>query len=217
MMFALIQAGAAFMYGLGIGFVNSIPVGPINISIIDTSFKRGFWQAFMIGLGALIVDVGYCAIGIFGIALMRDYVVEFFQPLGFPVLASLGARLIYKGRGDQFQQTFHPATQKELTKNFSMGFMIYLTNPLAVGFWIFTAGFIFSYQMIEKNMPDKVSFIIGMTLGTTLWFFLLAKIVAWKRMVISENTIRKISVGTGIMLLLFGMYLGYQYAMTFVQ
>lgn len=64
-------------------------------------------------------------------------------------------------------------------------------------------------------MPDKVGFIVGMTIGTALWFFLLAKVIAWKRMTISEDTIRKISVGTGAILLAFGIYLGYRYVLTF--
>ncbi len=215
MMFIILQSGAAFAYGLGIGFVNSIPFGPVSFSIIETSFKRGFWQAFMIGVGALIVDVLYCTVGIFGISLIQDYAVTFFQPLGCPVLAILGARLIYLSRSGRLQQTFHPPTQKELTKNFSLGIMLFLTNPLPIGFWIFTAGYIFSYQLIGINMPDKVGFIVGMTIGTALWFFLLAKVIAWKRMTISEDTIRKISVGTGAILLAFGIYLGYRYVLTF--
>lgn len=213
----IFQVTTAFLYGLGIGFINSIPIGPINISIIDTSFKRGFRQALMIGIGALVVDIGYCSIGIFGISLLKDHLVQMFLPFGFPVLALLGGRLFYKGYNNHMIKTFHPPTQKELTKNFTLGFLIYLTNPIAIGFWIFTAGFIFSYRLIERNITVQLSFILGMALGTAAWFFLLAKVVAHKRETISEETVKKITMVTGVFLVVFGMYLGYDYALTFKE
>ena len=211
----IFQATTALILGLGIGFINSIPIGPINISIIDTSFKRGFRQALMIGMGALVVDIFYCVIGIFGVSLIKDYIVEMFQPLGFPVLALIGGRLVYKGYNNHGTRTFHPPTQKELTKNFSLGFLIYLTNPLAIGFWIITAGFIFSHRLIERNMVDQLTFIAGMAIGTAAWFLSLAKFVALKRTVISEETVKKITMITGSVLILFGLYLGYDFLLTF--
>ena len=205
----------AFLYGLGIGFINSIPIGPINVSIIDTSFKRGFSQAFMIGAGALIVDIGYCIIAVFGVSMVQTYVEQMFLPLGFPVLSILGGRLIYKGYSGTSVQTFHPATQTELTKNFSLGFLIYLSNPLAVGFWIFAAGFLYSYKLLHHTMVEQTIFVTGMAIGTAAWFLLLAKFVAWKRATVSESTIRRITMGTGFVLIAFGIYLGLDYALTF--
>ncbi|MBX7150588.1 LysE family translocator [bacterium] len=201
----------AFSYGFAIGFVNSIPIGPISVSIIDTSFRKGFWQAFTIGLGALVIDILYCTIGVFGITVFQSQIETVFLPLGFPVLTFLGGRLVYMGIKDQSPQTFHPPTHKDITKNFSLGFILYLTNPLAIGFWVFALGVIFSYQLIRQQMHDQISFITGMAIGTTLWFFLLAKIVAWRRKTISEDTIRKISIGTGLILIACGLYLGYEY------
>lgn len=209
------QITMVFLFGLGIGFINSIPIGPINISIIDTAFKRGFRQALMIGIGALIVDIGYCMIAVFGVSLLRDNIEHMFQPLGFPVLAFLGGRLIYKGYNNNSVQTFHPPTQKELTKNLSLGFLIYLTNPLAIGFWVFAAGLLYSYQWLTGDLADQVTFIFGMAIGTAAWFFLLARFVAWKRMTISEDTVQKITMGTGITLIAFGIYMGYVYLLTF--
>jgi len=205
----------AFFYGLGIGFVNSIPIGPVNVSIIDTSFRKGFWHAFSIGLGALIIDILYCAVAVFGVSLVEKYFLVIFQPLGLPVLTILGLRLIYKGRK---QTSAEPAiiSHKEITKHFSLGFLIYLANPLAIGFWVVVCGFIFSYELIRQNATDEFSFVVGMAIGTALWFFLLAKIIAWKKRDISEIAVRRISIGTGFVLILSGLYLGYTYLKTFL-
>ncbi|NUM79549.1 LysE family transporter [bacterium] len=208
---ATLHITLAFTYGFAIGFVNSIPIGPISVSIIDTSFRKGFWQAFTIGLGALVIDIVYCTIGVFSITVFQSQIEMLFLPMGFPVLTFLGGRLMYMGFKDQYSQTFHPPTHKDITKNFSLGFILYLTNPLAIGFWVIALGLIFSYQLIRQHMHDQISFIAGMAIGTTLWFFLLAKTVAWRRKTISEQTIRKISMATGIVLIACGFYLGYEY------
>src|SRR5205814_9121984 len=52
--------------GLASGFLASIPVGPINISIVTEVARRGFGWAFLIGLGATIMEVIYCTVAFAG-------------------------------------------------------------------------------------------------------------------------------------------------------
>lgn len=210
-MMTIIQTGMAFFYGFSIGLFNSVPLGPINFSIIETSFKKGFPSAFMIGLGALVIDVVYCVVGVFGVSLVQEYVVQLFQPFGFPVLTFLGGRLIYlgwKGHLNPSDASHHPV---HATRHFSMGFLIILTNPMAMTFWIVTMGFVFAYGLISSSVTDKVGFVAGMTLGTGIWFFVLARFVSWKRQTISVLSIRIVSVATGMVLVCFGTWLGYAY------
>lgn len=210
----MMQTGMAFMVGFGIGFFNSIPFGPISFSIIETGFKKGFRQAFMIGLGALVIDVLYCVVGVFGISMIKEYVETVFQPLGFPVMAVLGGRLIALGWKNDWHRGPLMAVREQNTKHFSLGFIMVLTNPLAMSFWVVTMGFLFAYGFIQSTMSDKIGFIVGMTFGTGIWFFLLARWVSWRREAVSVAVIRRISIGTGIVLVLFGVWLGYQYSLT---
>src|SRR5437879_10051770 len=62
---------AAFT-GFVSGFLVSIPVGPINISIVNEGARRGFGWAFLIGLGATIMEVIYCAIAFAGFTHLFD-------------------------------------------------------------------------------------------------------------------------------------------------
>ena len=50
------------------GFLLSIPVGPINLTIMNEGARRGFYWAFMIGLGATAMEVIYCFIAFTGFA-----------------------------------------------------------------------------------------------------------------------------------------------------
>ena len=42
------------------GLLLSIPVGPINLTIMNEGARRGFKWAALIGLGAVVMEVIYC-------------------------------------------------------------------------------------------------------------------------------------------------------------
>src|SRR5688572_21996032 len=50
------------------GFLLSVPVGPINVTILNEGARRGFKVAALISLGAVLMEVIYCAIAFTGFA-----------------------------------------------------------------------------------------------------------------------------------------------------
>jgi len=58
------------------GFLLSIPVGPINLTIMNEGARRGFFWAMMIGLGASTMEMIYCFIAFTGFAsfFSRGYI-----------------------------------------------------------------------------------------------------------------------------------------------
>src|SRR5512140_2579972 len=50
------------------GLVLSIPVGPVNLTILNEGARRGFKWAALIGLGATVMEVIYCFIAFTGFA-----------------------------------------------------------------------------------------------------------------------------------------------------
>ena len=56
----------AWLVGALSGFFVSIPVGPINIAIVNEGARKGFWWGFWIGLGAVVMEVVYCAVAFAG-------------------------------------------------------------------------------------------------------------------------------------------------------
>jgi len=58
------------------GLLLSIPVGPVNLTILNEGARRGFAWAVMIGLGATVMEVIYCFIAFTGFAsfFTRGYV-----------------------------------------------------------------------------------------------------------------------------------------------
>src|SRR5688572_29505094 len=76
---ALEHTTTAFLTGLFWGFLVSIPVGPINLTIINEGARRGFRWALMIGFGSVLMESIYCAIPLAGFAAF----------LGLPVVKSV--------------------------------------------------------------------------------------------------------------------------------
>src|SRR5689334_14012816 len=84
----------AFIAGLLSGFVVSIPVGPINITIINEGARRGFFWACMIGLGAMVMDVVYCGVAFAGFSglFASGFVKATMELLSFIFLLYLGMK-----------------------------------------------------------------------------------------------------------------------------
>src|SRR6202142_1877587 len=64
----LLSALTGFISGL----VLSLPVGPVNLTIINEGARRGFKWAVVIGLGASTMDVIYCTIAFTGFSSFFD-------------------------------------------------------------------------------------------------------------------------------------------------
>ena len=58
----------SLLAGLLTGFVASMPIGPVNITIVNEAARRGFLRAWLVGLGAVTMDAIYCSIGLAGFA-----------------------------------------------------------------------------------------------------------------------------------------------------
>jgi threonine/homoserine/homoserine lactone efflux protein len=59
----------AFLIGLIIGFIMCIPVGPINVWVVNTLLKHNFRSAFSIALGGSLMDFSYFMVILTGLSL----------------------------------------------------------------------------------------------------------------------------------------------------
>src|SRR6059036_4364244 len=78
------------------GFLLSIPVGPINLTIMNEGARRGFFWAMMIGLGATAMEVIYCFIAFTGFAsfFSRGYVKAAMELFSFVFMLFLGLKFL---------------------------------------------------------------------------------------------------------------------------
>src|SRR5690349_3104693 len=91
----------AALTGFIAGLILSIPVGPINLTILNEGARRGFKWAVLIGLGATLMEVIYCFIAFTGFAsfFQRGYVKAVMELFSFVFLLFLGVKFLLTKSG----------------------------------------------------------------------------------------------------------------------
>src|SRR5579884_1017678 len=122
----------AALTGLCSGLVLSVPIGPVNLTIINEGARRGFKYAAMVGLGGSVMDIIYCSIAFTGFArffrhenvrtTMEIVSAAFIMFLG--ILFLRAKTIPAHGRvGERIEERFHPQSA------FATGFVRVLGNP----------------------------------------------------------------------------------------
>ena len=78
------------------GLLLSMPVGPVNLTIINGGVQRGFKWAMLIGLGAATMDVIYCTIAFTGFSSFfgNRIVKASMEVFSFVFMLFLGAKFL---------------------------------------------------------------------------------------------------------------------------
>ena len=201
----------AIITGLIAGFLVSIPVGPINLTIINQGARRGFKWAVMIGLGAVAMEAVYCAVALTGFSafLAIPMVKSAMELLSFMFLLFLSwkyfsAKTIpdHVHSADVIEQKLHPRSA------FMVGFVRVLGNPAVVLVWVTLTATFLSHNWVDQTIDDRISFVIGVGCGATLWFVLLAYGVSKGHGRISPRVLLRIEHVSGALLLIAALWLG---------
>src|SRR6266567_4977545 len=95
-MFRLPPLAIAGLTGFISGFLLSIPVGPVNLTIMNEGARRGFIWAALIGLGATAMEAIYCFIAFTGFASFFDhgYIKTGMELFSFVFMLFLGVKFL---------------------------------------------------------------------------------------------------------------------------
>src|SRR6202142_2483172 len=88
----LIAALTGFLSGL----LLSMPIGPVNLTIINEGARRGFTQGMLVGLGASVMELIYCTIAFTGFSsFFEDRMVKAsMEVFSFAFLLFLGMKFL---------------------------------------------------------------------------------------------------------------------------
>lgn len=202
---------AAFT-GVVAGFLLSIPVGPIALTILNEGARRGFRWAAMISFGAITMEVIYCFIAFTGFAsfFTRGYVKAIMELCSFIFLLFLGIKFllarsvtdpVHLGRAaDRFEvrveEKFKPHSA------FMTGLVRVLGNVGVLVFWVIVAANLISREWIAPDWPNKLACVAGVAVGTSAWFLGLSWLVSLRHGKMGEGTLLKLERGSGIGLIL---------------
>jgi len=224
---ALLPAGATSpaiavfvsgLTGLVAGLILCIPVGPVNLTILNEGARRGFKWALLIGLGATVMEIIYCTIAFTGFAALfsNRYLKSAMEVFSFGFMLFLGVKfLVAKSVSaplhisratdrleERIEERMHPHSA------FMIGFVRVAGNVGVLLFWIILAANFISRDWVQPTWEGKFACIAGVGLGTSLWFTGLSWGAALGHRRLSERTLLRMEKISGIALLVAALFHG---------
>ncbi len=205
MLFNLPPSLVAALTGFLSGFLLSVPVGPVNLTIVNEGARRGLVWALLIGFGAVAMEVIYCALAFTGFAsLFTGIGVKRVMELGsFVFMLYLGIRFLRVrtvampgGMEEQIKVKVNPQAA------FAIGFVRVFANPGVFLFWIILAANFISREWVEPTWPGKLSCVAGVAGGTSVWFSGLSYAVSRGHGKFTEKTLLRMEHFSGICMLI---------------
>ena len=208
----------AGMTGFISGLLLSIPVGPVNLTILHEGTRRGFRRALLISLGAACMEVVYCFIAFSGLAsfLTHAYVRGAMELFSFVFLLFLGVKFLLAKPADvsaplgttvnkleeRLEESLHPHSA------FMIGLVRVLGNVGVLAVWVVFAAYFISREWVTPDWPGKLACVAGVTLGIGLWFLVLSYSASRGHGKFSERTLLRIEHWSGLALVLLALAQG---------
>jgi threonine/homoserine/homoserine lactone efflux protein len=203
-----LSMGILFSYIL-LGFTLAAPIGPVNSARLDKGIKNGFWHTWTVGVGSMIAD---------GLFMLMVYLgmVHFLEVPIIQIFLWLfgGFILIYSGVEGTIgvsSITLNDSRGKDsLFKCFLTGFIMSITSPFSILFWLGIYGSILAKTAQVNGTGSLLVYSSMIFLGLALWDILFAALTTGFRNFLKIGTLRFISIMSGVSLIGFGLYFGFQ-------
>lgn len=191
--------------GLIVGFLASIPLGPVGVLSIQRTINKGRTSGIMSGMGAATVDTFFALVAALGLTYIINFIEEqqfFIQLLGGGVLMLLGIRIFRTNPIKQIRR--HRRQKNKLIEDYFSIVFLTLSNPLAV--FLFIAAFAGIGMVTSNDSNLKSSLIIlGVFLGAMLWWTTLTFLIDLFRKKFRLKQLWWINKIAGILIIVFGV------------
>jgi len=207
-------AGVGFVSG----FLMSVPIGPVNLTIMNEGARAGFARAALITLGAITMEIVYCLIAFTGFAsfFQRGVVQSAMELVSFAFLLFLGFKFLL-ARTLEAPTHLLPVTDRIEARieerlhphgAFTTGFVRVMANPSVLLFWIILAANFMSRGWVGPGLPDRLACVAGVTVGVGIWWLGLSWASALGRAHLRERTLLWIEKSSGVALLIMAAWHG---------
>jgi threonine/homoserine/homoserine lactone efflux protein len=202
------------VFGVIAGALTGVPIGPVNVAVIDASYRHTMRRAIGVGLGGAVADAFYAGLGIIGVTPVLEQ-----WPSVPPILYAIsGIVLLVYGFLTARSQPVTPvvapddpataaqasaAAKRELVQGMKVGVALILLNPAAMVTWVVIIGQLL--PTIENNW-EGMACAIGVLVGSFGWFALVAYLTHKGKHVLGDKA-AWIPRLVGIALMGYAMYL----------
>lgn len=191
-----------FVQSMLIGLSIAAPVGQIGILAIQRTLDHGRAAGLATGLGAALADAVYGAIGAFGVSGLIKWLLGLKLWLGLfggGFLLWLAWRIAHKPPVQRNGQHPPPGT---LRRYVSGTFLLTLSNPTTI------LSFMAVFGALAGGAPvlSPWVMVLGVLLGSALWWLILSTGVGWLRERFDERWQRAVNLGSAALLAALGLW-----------
>ncbi|WP_163971152.1 LysE family transporter [Oceanobacillus halotolerans] len=192
-----------------LGLSLAAPIGPVNAAQLDKGIKGGFFPAWFVGLGAIVADGIYMLIVYLGIFHLIDtpFIQTFLWLFGAFVLIYTGIESMVSTKEIKANNS---RSAVRLHRSFFTGFMMSITNPLTILFWLGIYGSVLAKTAATYGTQALIFYSGAIFLGLLTWDLFMAGVSSGFRKILNEKVLHLIAILSGIVLIGFGIYFGYQ-------
>ncbi|MHB8854084.1 MAG: LysE family translocator [Ignavibacteriaceae bacterium] len=190
------------------GFMSAIPIGATQIEIAKRTLNNHRAAAYMVALGSVFSDVMYGFIAMFGVApFLEEKIVVAVFGLVATIILWLLAFFTFKDGAKANMNELKSPTLKNKKLSLVIGFSLAVTNPMMILWWLIGEKFIRGLELIPNFATNTILlFLITGGLGLFSYLFALANILHWTKKLISNEMMKKVNYGLGIVLILLSFY-----------
>ena len=153
-----------FLITFFISFVGSIHPGPLNLSVIQTTFQKGFFPALILAFWGVIPEIIYGFLAVEGVMIFEKHPIVFniMQWAVVPIVLVLGILQIINSQ--KHRKIINPT--KILDNSALKGFFLSLFNPQLLPYWIVILINYQRYSFLKiSDLYDKFFFVLGTSTG----------------------------------------------------
>jgi threonine/homoserine/homoserine lactone efflux protein len=194
-----------FLIGALLGAVTGIPIGPVNVAVIDAAYRHSLRRAVGVALGGAAGDTIFAYLGM---VWFGPWVAS--RPLVPPILYVLSglALLVYgivtvRSQEIETSASGKPENQEpgKFLGGFTLGFILIVLNPAALITWVVIVGTYFA----DITGGEGTACAVGVGCGSLLWFNFVAYLSNKGKNVLGHKMLW-VTRTVGVLLIGYGLY-----------
>lgn len=200
---------SVFLSYIFLGLSLAAPIGPVNAAQLDKGIRKGFLHAWIFGLGAVAADAIYMMVVYLGVVRFLDtpFMQTFLWLFGCFVLTYTGIEsLLNAGQ----IETDGKRSDDSHFKSFLSGFFMSISNPLTILFWLGIYGSVLAKTASSYGTSQLVLYSTAILIGILMWDITMATVASGFRRMLTAKLLTVISLFSGLSLIAFGVYFGFQ-------
>ena len=157
--------------GFGLGVVTGMPLGVVNVAIVDAAAVGRRRFALGVGLGGAAADAVHAAVAFAGLGRIVTSRPELVRGLAIAAAVLIVGYAIVAWRGRPARRP--SSDDSRLSRGLATGALLTLPNPGALAAWVAVAAAL----LPAATTAEAAALAAGVGAGSAAWFALLARLV----------------------------------------